>query len=73
MLRGEAMTPARKAELEELANDLASGPVSTYEALKALLTVEREVFDRISDLWDNGDPNNHEFVKWCRTQAKETT
>ena len=80
---GEAMTPARKAELEARANDLASGPVSPYEALQALLTVEREVFkqvakhaDYLESLSRRDDLSEAEayenIADWCRTQAKET-
>lgn len=28
------------------------------------------MINEIGDLWDNGDPNNHEFVGWCRQEAK---
>lgn len=36
---------------------------------EAMAAGRLRMINEIGDLWDNGDPTNHEFVAWCRQEA----
>ena len=66
----------RKEELEERAEDLASGPVSPYEVYAALAKVEREVWERATigyAQWINGEDKEDypRFEDWLIAQQQE--